>query len=203
MAAPVPYHEIAGLALSIAQMVFYVLALYKYKDKLEDVAERLKVHADRNKEYYLYFRAADPEFYEYYLNLPDYAPCDDDIVRSNVSAFHAHGDLIREFRNVVRGFSPLSAVGLTNKAAYATANIASISRASTHIAEMRRVDDHVLARWGAIVGAPVETEGTSTDAYRFITDSLLGSISSSGQGFNSAGIAFGVYLQKLKGHYYG
>lgn len=191
------FWEIAGLAVSVAQMALHLIALDNYKDRLEQMAVELKDWADLDKIQYLAFRASDPAFYAYYMGLPDYGVCENNIIRAKGAAYKKYGNAVRNSINSTRGFTPLADVHLINTYSYAPLAETAVSRAQTHIQEHKRVDDHVLERWHAIVSAPVGREAYAAGNYNTIINQSFKSLTAEAQGFNAAGVSFGNYLYQI------
>ena len=71
-----------------------------------------------------------------------------------------------------------------------------VGRSIHMIAERERVDQHVLERWQAITSAPMNA-AASNDVSTIIRASFR-SLKTFGQGFNSAGIAFGSAFYRYR-----
>ena len=188
------FFELAPLVLSILQMGFYLSAVDKYKDRLEDYAEYLHDCADRMKEKYVSLRDCDPDFYAYYKSLPDYNICETNIQRSKGAAFFGYGSRLRQSLSTVRGYTPLAKVHLNNLVSSQAVSQSAITRVDTLIRERNRQDEHTLERWAAIIGAPVGVESHSPAASKVIIGESFKSLKAFSQGFNSAGALFGRSL---------
>ena len=194
---PVKFWEIAGMVLSIVQMVFYIIALNKYKDKLIELAEKFTGYAQEDEALYDEFRSADPAFYNWYMGLPNYSACEGSVQRSKGQAFLNYGETLRKSKRLNRGFTPLAPILVSSSAGDTAVRVSSMRRAASHASEETRVNDHVLSRWQAIASAPVGAEGNISGAYKPVIDSTMGSFTNAARGFNSAALAFGVNLYRV------
>lgn len=191
------FWEIASLFLQIVQMGYYLTALDKYKDKLEELATWLCDTADINKAHYKSFRDRDPAFYEYYQTLPGYSVCDTNVRRGKGAAFFKYGAKLRRTMHAGRGYTPLANVTTNIILGSDAVSESSVHRATTYMNEQTRVDGHVLARWDAIVSAPIGQERYQAAYTNQIIDQSFKTIKALGQGFNSAASAFGTSLYRV------
>lgn len=191
------FWEIAGLILQAVQLGLYLSALDQYRGKLEDLAQWLCDSADLNRDIYLSLRDSDPDFYEYYKTLPEYQLCQSAVERGKGDAFRQYGRRLRRSLRTNRGYTPLNKVHLNNVFAADALMQTAHHRATTEIKERSRVDSHVLERWSAIVGAPVGVEKYYPGATNNIIQQSFQNLRSLGQGFNSAGAAFGTQLYRI------
>jgi hypothetical protein len=180
-------------------MLLYIIGFNKYRKRLDKLTDELLDRADGRNTAYQALRDKDPAFFSYYKGLPDYNPCPSNVNRSRGAAFADYGRALRRSLKTVNGYTQLQRVnlvgGFAENAVFATA----VGSVMTEIAERRRVDDHVLRRWQAIVSAP--THAAHKDDYSSIIKSSFSSMRAFGQGANSAGVALGTQL--YKGNYFG
>lgn len=189
--------QTAGIVISIVQLAAYFDLVLDYKDKLEDFADNLDTWADQDQVTYLQFRSYDPDFYDHYLNLPNYQICNGAVERGKGAAFHQYGERLRRSMRTTRGYSPLTNVHLNNMVSTDPIAQAGLSRVVNQIKEKSNVDEHILERWSAIVGAPVGVERYNASAANSIITQNTKGLISAAQGFNSAGVAFGTQLYGL------
>jgi len=188
------FWEIASLIIQVAQMTYYLDGLDKYKEKLDELADWLCTTADENKEYYKEFRDCDPDFYEYYKTLPEYAVCESAVKRNKGVGFYQYGESLRRSFSSSRGFTPLERVHFNQLYAHEPLDIVARSRANTLNKERHISNLHTLQRWQAVVNAPVGVERYASSTTTAIIQSSFKTITSLSQGFNSAGVAFGKSL---------
>ena len=188
------FWEIASLVLQVLQMGYYLNAVDEHKDKLEELAQWLCDTADAEAAVYQSFRDCDPDFYQYYMTLPDYEECESAINRNKGAAFHRYGASFRGNVGNIRGYTPMAKVHLNNLSAEAAVAQASLDRSVTKIRERSRSNAHTLERWSAIVSAPVAVEAYRPSIVNGITNQSFRSLKGAAQGFNSAGAAFGKTL---------
>lgn len=191
------FWEIASIILQVAQLGFYITAVDKYKDKLEDLAQWLCDCAEVEREKYESFRDCDPDFYAYYKELADYAQCESNIKRNKGEAWRKYGVNLKRAVRGNRGYTPLANVYANQVlSAQPIAEIA-LNRASTTIRERGRVNNHILERWSAIVSAPVAVEGYQPAIVSTIIADSFKNLKGYARGFNSAGAALGNSLFNL------
>lgn len=186
------FYELAGLVLSLAQMLLYISGFNKYKGRLESLSDELAARAERRFTMYQTLRDRNPEFYEYYQNLPGYNQCDSDVVRAKGKPMADFARNLRPALRATRGFNQMQRVTLVGAGSQAPLFTSAVARTHNVIAERNRVDAHTLERWQAIVSAP--TNITNHSDMSTIVNSTFRSMKTFGQGFNSAGIAFGTSL---------
>lgn len=192
------FWEIAQLALSVAQMVFYIKALDEYKTKLEDMGAKMEGYADSDRANYALYRGADPSFYNYYLGLPDYHVCESNVQRARGRVVNKYGESVRKFKKTLRrGFTPLSTITYNSYVGHTIPQSMSAERAIIYTQEQNRADEHVANRWSAIASAPAGNEGNLAAGYQGVIQSFQNSMNRAGIGFNSAGAAFGTSLYKI------
>lgn len=201
------FYELAGIALSVAQMWVYWNLFQDYKKKLEEMADKLEGFAEKDKAQYMKYRDLDDAYrglYDAYADprdaaLNSYQVCEVDILRSKGSAFRVFGELIRTTRQTNNGYTPLAMVRYVGQHAPAVVTASANARAMTHHNEHKRKNDDLLNRWKLRIAVPLEQEGNHVD-FRPITQSFAQTFARAGQGFNSAGVAFGnalyQYLRK-------
>lgn len=191
------FWQLAPIVLQILQMGFYLNAIDKYKDKLEDLAEWLCQCADTEKEKYKSFRDCDPDFYDYYKTLPDYEVCESAIKRNKGEAFYKYGANLRRRIRTTRGYNKLAKVHWNNQLSAQAINEAAVSRAVACIRERKRRDNHILERWSAIISAPVGVERYQASIINNAINTSFSSLKGYSRGFNSAGVAFGTSLFRI------
>lgn len=191
------FWQIASIVLQVVQLGLYITALEHYKDKLEEFADWLCDSADDNRDRYLEYRECDPDFYDYYKSLPDYTQCDSNVKRSKGAAYHGYGSRLRRSLRTTRGYTPMTKVHLNNMLSSDAIAQTALTRATQRIKERRYEDNHVLARWSAIVSAPIGVERYYTGASTTIIQESFRNLKALGQGFNSAAAAFGSQLFRV------
>lgn len=189
--------ELAGLAVATYQMEKYNTIFNSYRGKLDDLSSWLVTSASSNEGHYNTFRSSDPNFYNYYTSLPDYTICDSNVGRSKGRAFSRYGESLRRTLKTNRGFTPLTKVHLNNITSKNAVMDSAMTRATTYMDERRRVDSHILARWSAIVSAPVQVERYAAEVVNNNISSSFKSLSNAAQGYNSAGVLFGKSLYNI------
>lgn len=183
------FWEIAGFVLSLVQMILYINGFKKYRKRLSKLATALRDRADTRFDQYSELRDRDKEFFDFYNDVQPYSVCVNDMARGKGAPFAAYGNKLRSSFRTIRGFSQMQRVTATHALAHTAVQQAALHRAVNYIQEVRRVDEHYLARWQAIVTAPV-VAGTS-DNLRTVIDSSFSTLTAFGRGFNSAGVALG------------
>lgn len=190
------FWEISGLVLSAVQLGVYIDKVGDYKEKLETYADYLETVADNNRAIYEGFRNSDPSFYSYYQGLPSYSICNSSVHRSKGASLFAYGNELRSLTQTTRGYSQLEKVHINNMAGNRFVAKSALDRGRTHIKERARQNDHTLERWAAIVSAPVGVERYQASAMNNVIESSFRSLTSASQGFNSAGISFGIFANR-------
>ena len=187
------FWEVAALLLEIIQLTAYVSALGDYKEKMEEFADWLETSAEANEVHYDHFREYDPTFNGYYadINKDAYTECQSNVNRAKGAGYHQFGKRLRGSMRGIRGYSRLARVGIVGLAVDSALSQAAVSRAMTQIDERKRVDEHVLLRWSAIVRGPVGVEGYHSAAGDVIIRSTMKGLTDAGRGINSAGSAMG------------
>lgn len=191
------FWEIAGLIIQATQLGLYLSSLSNYEGKLQDFATWLCDTADDNRDQYILLRDTDPDFYAYYQALPNRDICESAIDRGKGAAFHGYGSRYRRAKRTTRGFNQMANVHLNYMLSPDAVAQAGLNRAVTTIKEKNISDEHVLERWSAIVGAPVGVERYYAGATNTIIQESFRNIKALGQGFNSAGAAFGNQLYRI------
>lgn len=191
------FWELAGFLLSLVQMLLYIAGFNKYRKRLNSLTTELLDRADGRKVAYKDLRDKDPEFYSYYKSLPGYGECATNIQRGRGAALASYNSDLRRSVKHVNGYSQAQRVNLTNRFSENVLHAPAMSRTITQIAERRRVDDHVLQRWQAIVSAP--TNPSVTADYGSIIKSSFATMGAFGQGANSAGVAVGSLAFRIFG----
>ncbi len=198
------FYELAGVALAVAQMWVYWNIFDEYREKLEDMAKMLSDFAEEEVEKYKKYRDLDTDYrrlYDKYANPEDaalnaYNVCETDILRSKGSAFRVFGELTRTARLTNYGYTPLAMVRHVGRHAASIVSASANARAATHHNEHKRRNDDLLNRWRMRISVPVEREGNHVD-FRPVTQSYQQTFARAGQGFNSAGVAFGNALYQF------
>lgn len=189
------YYELAGIALSVAQMYFYWQLFKEYKEKLEEMADKLENFAEEDKALYMKYRNLDNAYRRLYDNYTagSYSVCDADILRSKGSAFRVFGELMRVAKHSNSGYTPLAMLRHVSQHSASIVTTVANVRAVTHHAEHRRKNTDLINRWKLRIAVPVEQEGAHVN-FQPVTESFQQTFARAGQGFNSAGIAFGKAL---------
>lgn len=193
------FYEIAGIILSVMQMVFYLRLFRKYKEKLYDLADKLRGYANSDKEFYKTIRGFDEDFYRWYENLRDnpYQTCEARVLRSKGGAFLKYGDALREVKSQNKGYTPLKMVAANAKTGNVAVRMSAVRRAASLMMEHKYEDDSVLTGWNAVVTAPIGMEGDVARGYDSPITVYTNMMRGAGQGFNSAGAMFGTALYGL------
>lgn len=193
------FWETAGLSLSFIQMVLYLVMMYRYQEKLREYAGKLSDWANETEEVYKEFRELDPEFYDYYKNLPEYEVCDSAVERNRGEAWRAWGASMRASMRTTRGYTPLTNAHINHLVVDKTSMLDSVAmrRANALITERHRVNTELLEKWSAIVSSPVNVESYGSGAMGAVIKDSFKSMTNFGQGFNSAGSAFGTQLYRI------
>ena len=191
------FWEIVGLVLSLAQMLLYISGFNNYRSRLESLSDELTARAEARKAAYQTLRDKDPAFYSYYKGLPNYTPCQSNIERAKGAAFAHWGKQLRSSLRGINGYTQMQRVNVVGATADNAVFAPAMSRAMTQIAERRRIDDHVLQRWQAIVSAP--TNPSHVADYSSIIQSSFSTMKSFGQGANSAGVTVGSLSYQIFG----
>lgn len=191
------FWEIASLILQATQLGLYLSSLSNYEGKLQDLATWLCDTADDNRDQYILLRDCDPDFYAYYQALPDRDVCESAIDRGKGSAWYNYGAKLRRAKRTTRGFNQMSNVQLNYLLGSDAVAQTGLNRVVTTIKEKAVKDDHILERWSAIVGAPIGVERYYAGATSSIIQESFRNLKSLGQGFNSAGAAFGNQLYRI------
>jgi hypothetical protein len=187
------YWEIASFALQAAQAVLYLIALSKYKGKLEDYAEASLSWAGEDRGYYAEFRSADPDFYEYYMNLPEYEPCMNSVRRQRGVVFRKLGEGSRLAIDAMSAFRPLSRLKVPMDKIGQFAGFVQKGRAVQEDKEQVRKNAYVINKWSLISSAPTGAEGVNMSAGLVpMAKQAMDSFSAMGQGFNSALVGMGT-----------
>lgn len=193
------FYEIAGIILSVMQMVFYLRMFRKYKNKLYTLADKLRGYANTDKELYKVIRGFDNDFYNWYENLRDnpYRACSSRILRSKGAAFLKYGDALREMKASNKGYTPLKMVAANAKTGNIAVRMSALRRSASWVVEHKYEDDSVLTGWNAVITAPIGMEGDVSRGYDSLISVYTNTMKGAGQGFNSAGAMFGTALYGL------
>lgn len=203
------FYEIAGIILSVIQMVFYYRMYQDYKGKLYELADKLVEYGDQDRAVYEGLRDMDSGFYDWYRNVRNktransghdwmtYTACGARASRSKGAAFLKYGDALREIKASNKGYTPLKMVSANAKTGNIAVRMSAIRKVASMVTEEKYQDDSVLTGWNAIVTAPVGMEGDVARAFDSLISSYTNSMKAAGQGFNSAGAMFGTALYGL------
>lgn len=189
------FWQMAGLVMSLIEMILYIAGFRKYKARLEELAEDLRDKAGQKFSAYKSLRDRDAEFNAYYQNLPDYTECASNIKRSKGAAFYTYGHQLRRTLSTVRGYLPMQKAAVANLLGGDPVYESSMKRVQTKIAERSRVDDHILDRWQAIVNTP--TNSSSSQDYGSVIQSSFRSLEAFGKAANASMYTSGIQLQRL------
>jgi len=189
------FWEIAGLVLSLAQMILYISGFNKHRKRLDSLSDELRQYALERFAKYQELRETTLEYQEYYKNLPEYTECENDVLRSKGKSFFDYGDNLRRAHKTVRGFSQAQKVTLAYRYGADAIAQSAMSMTMNKIKERRRVDEHLLRKWETIVTSP--TYPAHNNDMSDIIKSSFSSLRANGKGFNSAGISFGTSLYKI------
>ena len=195
------YYELAGIALSLIQMIVYLFLLKKYVDKLEDLGEQLTNWADEDLEKLKHVHGVDDLFHNWYNSFfaGSYEICDVDILRAKGSAFRQFGKVIRNEKYTNTGYTPLAMLRHVENYAAQVTSVTAVNRASAHVAEEERFWKDLVNRWDAHISRPINRENEGVN-FNPVIENYVKSMNMFGKGFNSAGIAFGnalyQYLRK-------
>lgn len=196
------YYELAGIALSLIQMIVYMFLFDKYIDKLQDLAEQLTEWADEDLDKLKEIHAGDDAFHQWYdvfFQTGHYQECDVDILRSKGGPFRQFGRQMRIERFTNSGYTPLALLRHVEYHAAQITSVSAVNRATAHVAEEDRKWKDYLNRWDVNVSRPINRENEAVN-FDPIINAYEKSMNMFGKGFNSAGIAFGnalyQYLRK-------
>ena len=179
----------ASTLLAIAQFALYIAGFSRYKSKLEDIADSQEEFSDAKSGRYKELRNNNPEFYDYYNELPEYEQCESNILRSRGAPGARYGEAIRGTYQANNGYTPLRNVAVANLLGKDMSSAPSLKRAQTVIAERAIQDDHTLQRWQAVISSPIQSSG-ATDVSNIIQSSFK-SLGAFGRGANAAGVSIG------------
>lgn len=191
------FWQLGSMVLSIVQMILYISAMRRYYKKLNWLAEKLISWARIEEDiYFKEFRDTDPDFYDWYKMMPEYSYCPSLVNR-------AKGKMLREFGKGMRGLAkrasaigPWAGIKLSSQMGYTAVSGIGIRRITNHFEELKLVDDSLLHKWEVIVTMPIGREDSPV-GYKDIAHFYAKSFEQFGQGFNSAGFAFGRSLYEV------
>ena len=193
------YWEIAAFALAAAQAVFYLAGLIKYKNKLEDYADKALTWAEQDKVHYAEFRSADPAFYAYYMGLPEYNSCESAVRRQRGAAFNRIGQAARMANDQVAGYRPLARIGIQMERLDGFVAIAHTGRGAQKNIEETTANAYAINKASIIASAPTGTEGVNAaPVLTAMGATALASMSNMGQGINSALVGMGTVAYRWR-----
>ena len=187
-ASATKFWELAGIFLSVAQMIISLERVEKYEDKLEEMADVLFKCGDacpgeslavKHRCRYRDLRALDAGFKAWYDSVPKYDMCEIGTHRGKGAASYALGSTMRKLVKMNNGYTPLAMVG-------------KVSAGSMGFGKM---EDEIL-HWNKVVSIPVEQEGNYTNFDGPIKIALQ-NMANWGQGFNSGAAGLGNSLYGL------
>lgn len=193
------FYEIAGLTLSIIQMVWYLEQYDEYSENLKELAGQFRQWANQDAATYLALRGRDGQFYGEHDKIlaGRYRACNQRPLRSKGEAFFGMGNALREVKAGNRGFTPLKMVSANARVGNVAVRMSGLKRASSLILENKYEDDSHLVGWNAVVAAPVGVDADIVNGYNSAIETSFGMMREAGRGFNSAGAMFGVALEGL------
>lgn len=202
MAAPAldsaRYWQLASIVLSAFQMWYYWNALDKYYEKLKDLAEKLISWARIEDDiYFKEFRDCDPDFYDWYKMMPEYSYCPSIVNRVKGKVLREYGKGMRAFtKKFASSMGPWAGINFSSNAGYNAVSTIGVRRIINRFEELKLVDETHLAKWETIITMPIGREGNPA-GYKDIATYYMKSFGQFGEGFNSAGVAFGSSLYQV------
>lgn len=202
---PSKFWELAGLFLSVAQMLLARENIEKYEDKLEELADVLfkcndkcpgESLAMKHRCRYREFRALDSAFKTWYDDVPTYTICKQGIRRGKGLASQELGNAMRKLSRMNNGYTPLAMVGKVSSGTMGFVKVTSSTRMQNYNAERKRLMNDKFLHWNKVVSIPVEQEGNYTN-FSTAIDSWNNSMKNWGQAFNSGAASFGNSLYGL------
>ena len=199
------FWELAGIFLSVAQMIISLERVRKYEDKLEELADVLFKCGDdcpgeslavKHRCRYRDLRNLDAGFKAWYDSVPKYEVCESGIRRGKGWASQQLGSAMRKLSRMNNGYTPLAMVGSVSSGMTGFARMTGAVRAQNHNAEMKRKMEDQILHWNKIVSIPVEQEGN----YANFTGPIklyMENMANWGQGFNSGAAGLGNSLYGL------
>lgn len=199
------FWELAGIFLSVAQMIISLERVRKYEDKLEELADVLfkcddacpgESLAVKHRCRYRDLRNLDVAFKAWYDSVPRYEVCESGIRRGKGWASQQVGTVMRKLSRQNNGYTPLAMVGNVSSGMIGFAKVTGEIRARNHNAEMKRKMEDQILHWNKIVSIPVEQEGN----YANFTGPIklyMENMANWGQGFNSGAAGLGNSLYGL------
>lgn len=204
-ASATKFWELAGIFLSVAQMIISLERVRKYEKKLEEMADVFFKCGDncpgeslavKHRCRYRELRNLDAAFNAWYDNVPQYDVCESGIHRGKGKVSEVTGDVMRKFFRQNNGYTPLAMVGNVSSVMVGYVKATAATRAYNHNAEMKRKMEDQLLHWKKVVTIPVEREGTYAD-FGGPIKAWLQTAGEWGQGFNSGAAGFGSSLYRL------
>lgn len=202
---PSKFWELAGLFLSVAQMLLARENIEKYEDKLEELADVLFKCGDacpgqslavKHRCRYRELRALDSAFKKWYDDVPTYTICKQGIRRGKGLASQELGHAMRKLSRMNNGYTPLAMVGKVSSGTMGFVKVTSSTRMQNYNAERKRLMNDKFLHWNKVVSIPVEQEGNYTN-FSTAIESWNNSMRNWGQAFNSGAASFGNSLYGL------
>lgn len=202
---PSKFWELAGLFLSVAQMLLARENIEKYEDKLEELADVLFKCKDKcpgeslavkHRCRYREFRALDSAFKVWYDDVPTYTICKQGIRRGKGLASQELGHAMRKLSRMNNGYTPLAMVGKVSSGTMGFVKVTSSTRMQNYNAERKRLMNDKFLHWNKVVSIPVEQEGNYTN-FSTAIESWNNSMRNWGQAFNSGAASLGNSLYGL------
>ena len=204
-ASTTKFWELAGIFLSVAQMIISLERVEKYEDKLEEMADVLfkcddacpgESLAVKHRCRYRDLRALDAGFKAWYDAVPKYDMCEIGTHRGKGAASYALGSTMRKLVKMNNGYTPLAMVGKVSVGSMGFGKMTGATRVQNYVAERKREMEDQILHWNKVVSIPVEQEGNYTNFDGPIKIALQ-NMANWGQGFNSGAAGLGNSLYGL------
>lgn len=191
------FWQLGSMVLSIVQMILYIAAMRRYYRKLNWLAEKLISWARIEEDiYFKEFRDTDPDFYDWYRMMPEYSYCPSLVNRAKGRALREFGKGIRGVEKRASQIGPWAGINAASGLAYVLVPRIGLRRIANHFEELKLVDETLLHKWETIITMPIGREDSPV-GYKDIASFYSKSFQQFGQGFNSAGFAFGRSLYEV------
>lgn len=191
------FWQLGSMVLSIVQMILYISAMQDYYKKLKWLADKLISWArDEEDIYFKEFRDCDPDFYDWYRLMPEYSYCPSLVNRAKGRALREFGKGMRTLEKRASQSTPWAGISVASRMGYTSVPYIGIRRITSHFEELKLVDQTLLHKWETIITMPIGREDSPV-GYKDIAHFYAKSFEQFGQGFNSAGFAFGRSLYEV------